>query len=68
MPGRDGTGPLGDGRMGRGLGPCGKRRQRNTLANDFTDSGNRNLISSGAEFFLHLIKSIMDNRSRDKRS
>lgn len=24
MPGWDGTGPLGDGRPGRGLGPCGR--------------------------------------------
>ncbi|MCB5224904.1 MAG: DUF5320 domain-containing protein [Candidatus Cloacimonadaceae bacterium] len=68
MPGRDGTGPLGDGRMGRGLGPCGKRRQRNTLANDLNDSGSRNLIGSGAGFFIWLIKSIMDYKSKNKRS
>lgn len=67
MPRRDGTGPLGDGRIGRGLGTCGKGRQRRALTNDFNDSGNRNLISSGAEFFLWLIKSIMDHRSKDKR-
>lgn len=67
MPGRDGTGPLGDGRFGRGLGPCGKGRQRRALTNEFNDSGNRNLISSGAEFFLWLIKSIMDRRSKDTR-
>jgi len=24
MPNRDGTGPMGNGRLGRGLGPCGK--------------------------------------------
>ena len=24
MPYRDGTGPMGDGRMGRGMGPCGR--------------------------------------------
>ncbi|GAB1467811.1 hypothetical protein MASR2M64_04980 [Candidatus Cloacimonadota bacterium] len=24
MPNYDGTGPLGDGRLGRGLGPCGR--------------------------------------------
>lgn len=24
MPNRDGTGPFGDGRPGRGLGPCGR--------------------------------------------
>lgn len=24
MPGMDGTGPWGDGRLGRGLGPCGR--------------------------------------------
>lgn len=26
MPYQDGTGPFGDGRMGRGLGPCGRGR------------------------------------------
>ncbi|NLW19409.1 MAG: DUF5320 domain-containing protein [Candidatus Cloacimonetes bacterium] len=67
MPGRDGTGPLGDGRIGRGLGPCGKGRQRRDLTKDFNDSGSRNLISSGAEFFIRLIESIMDRRSIDKR-
>ncbi len=24
MPNRDGTGPMGDGRLGRGMGPCAK--------------------------------------------
>ncbi len=27
MPNRDGTGPWGDGRPGRGMGPCGKGRE-----------------------------------------
>ena len=26
MPGFDGSGPYGEGRMGRGLGPCGENR------------------------------------------
>ena len=28
MPGFDGTGPLGNGSIGRGFGPCGKRLRR----------------------------------------
>lgn len=28
MPGMDGTGPYGDGRPGRGLGPCGRGMAR----------------------------------------
>lgn len=33
MPNNDGTGPFGDGRMGRGLGPCGRsdRAQFNAM-------------------------------------
>lgn len=27
MPLRDGSGPMGNGRLGRGLGPCGRGRQ-----------------------------------------
>lgn len=46
MPRMDGTGPFGDGRPGRGLGPCGRRDYSRRLRGT---SGFRRGVSNAAQ-------------------
>ncbi len=64
MPNRDGTGPAGDGRPGRGLGNCGKVRSSDSRVTDA--SAGRSLVDIGAEFLAYLIRNM--KKSTDKRS
>jgi hypothetical protein len=41
MPGYDGNGPFGDGRVGRGMGPCGKGQGNFTGLGRFGGFGRR---------------------------
>ncbi|MGC9362429.1 MAG: DUF5320 domain-containing protein [Candidatus Syntrophosphaera sp.] len=64
MPNRDGTGPAGDGRPGRGLGNCGKNRTDLSRADR---SNNGGIVEHGALLLLDIIKSLMNKKSNKDR-
>jgi hypothetical protein len=71
MPNQNGTGPFGDGRPGRGLGPCGRFGLtlfggRNSNQTNFRGNAKGNRIS-GFGFWWNLIQSLITNKN-DKRS
>lgn len=65
MPNRDGTGPHGDGRPGRGLGNCG--RSSSSLQGT-RQSADRSVWASGAELVVDIIKALMAKNKTNKRS
>lgn len=67
MPGRNGTGPLGDGSPGRGLGTCGRGRWNLTSAKSNVKAGDRSLLESGAELIAYLLRSIITKRLNNRR-
>ena len=68
MPNRDGTGPYGDGRPGRGLGTCGFDSRKGLAARGQARAGSRMLLESGALALLCLIKHIINKKTNTKRS
>ena len=57
MPNYDGTGPFGDGRLGRGLGPCGRNYYRR---NENAEYGRGNLNGNqGHRCRRHLIDYVL---------
>ena len=65
MPNRDGTGPSGDGRPGRGLGNCGKSRLKSSATRDTSE---RRIIDTGAEILVDLVKALITKKTDKKRS
>lgn len=66
MPNRDGTGPSGDGRPGRGLGNCGKVRSTGSRLTNANEA--RSLVDIGADFLTYLIRNIISKKNDTKRS
>jgi hypothetical protein len=71
MPNRDGTGPAGDGRPGRGMGNCGKNRTAQTGTNRTVISGsdrtnNGGIVEHGALLLLDIIKAMLSKKKTDK--
>jgi len=71
MPNQNGTGPFGDGRPGRGIGPCGRFGfklfgGRNNSQTNFRGTG-KGYRQSGFGFWWDLIRSLITNSS-NKRS
>lgn len=65
MPNRDGTGPSGDGRPGRGLGNCGKSRLKPSATQNTSE---RRIIDTGAEILVDLVKTLITKKTDKKRS
>jgi len=65
MPNRDGTGPTGDGRPGRGLGNCGKSPRRSSITRNTEE---RRIVESGAELLINIVRSLLNKKTNQKRS
>ncbi len=67
MPNRDGTGPYGDGRQGRGLGNCGNsRRSANAVGNE-KKLDNRGYANTGITLLVDAIRYFLSKKPRDRR-
>lgn len=67
MPNRDGSGPFGDGRPGRGLGNCSK--SRNTVINSQRNSSlnSRGFANNGIALLADALKYFLTNRKNNNR-
>jgi hypothetical protein len=59
MPRRDGTGPYGDSRPGRGMGSCGRSGTSITNKSRLTDAA--------VGIFLEIIRALLDKRKKSTR-
>jgi hypothetical protein len=64
MPNRDGTGPRGDGRPGRGLGPCGRSGVSFWGVRSNEASG---LVVRGISLFAEIIRAMIASKNNNKR-
>ncbi len=67
MPNRDGSGPFGDGRPGRGLGNCtNSRRSVFSSQNNKTYSG-RGYANGGVTLLVDALRYFFNRQSRNRR-
>jgi hypothetical protein len=66
MPNRDGSGPRGDGRMGRGLGNC-KPSTKAGITNSKPGNTRYNLVEIGADLLVSAIYKLLSHKSSDER-
>ena len=67
MPNRDGTGPMGDGRLGRGMGNCAASRKSTDSQDGSVQNTQYNLMDFGVELITSLIYKFISNRDNNKR-
>ncbi|MCB5246986.1 MAG: DUF5320 domain-containing protein [Candidatus Cloacimonetes bacterium] len=67
MPNRDGTGPYGDGRQGRGLGNCGNSRRTTQLQGSEKNLDNRGYANTGIALLVEAIRYFLSKKPRDRR-
>jgi hypothetical protein len=67
MPNKDGTGPMGNGTPGKGMGNCGKSRWPGSAVKG-NNNRSRSLLDSGADLLVYLIKNLITKKTNNKRS
>jgi hypothetical protein len=67
MPNRDGTGPMGDGRLGRGLGNCRTPRRSERSIRGVNDSNHSGFANSGIELLVDAIKYLINRKNSSNR-
>lgn len=67
MPNRDGSGPSGDGRLGRGLGNCATSRRTNLTPANSRDYNNRGYVSSGISILMDAVSYLLNRKSNNRR-
>ncbi len=67
MPNRDGTGPFGDGRLGRGLGNCRSSNSYYTNSGSTNRASRFNLLGFGAELLYSALYKLIDRKAITKR-
>lgn len=67
MPNRDGTGPYGDGRQGRGLGNCGSSRGTAGVRGTERNLANRGYANTGIALLVDAIRYFLSKKPRDRR-
>lgn len=59
MPRRDGSGPFGDGRPGRGLGNCPRSRKANMTPANNRDYNNRGYANAGISILVDAVRYLL---------
>lgn len=64
MPNRDGSGPLGDGRPGRGFGNCSTSRKTGLVPGSAKISSSRGYANIGITLFVDAIRYMINKQSK----
>ncbi len=67
MPGFDGTGPFGDGRLGKGRGNCRFSRRSMDTNRRINDTDNRGFANSGIRLLADTFRNLITNKNNNKR-
>ncbi|MCB5262168.1 MAG: DUF5320 domain-containing protein [Candidatus Cloacimonetes bacterium] len=67
MPGFDGTGPFGNGRPGRGKGPCQNSRRSINAIKGTNDVDNSGYANSGIKLLADTFRTLINNKNTNKR-
>ncbi|MDD2507287.1 MAG: DUF5320 domain-containing protein [Candidatus Cloacimonetes bacterium] len=67
MPNRDGTGPLGDGRLGRRMGNCFFSRSTNLNAPDTGNYYSRGFTNIVISLFVNIVRHLLNRKSITRR-
>lgn len=67
MPNRDGSGPFGDGRPGRGLGNCATSRRTSMTPTSNRDYNNRGYASNGISILVEAVRYFLNRKSNNRR-
>jgi len=67
MPNRDGSGPFGDGRLGKGLGNCLKSRRTGIARMRGNNNDTRGIANSGITLLKDAIRYFLTRQENNRR-